>query len=269
MFLVPQHQLDMLKQQQQQQQQQQQYQDQNTASIRQVVQNDLDRAMSDILKLPDTDVYEKAKKYSQVLQRYLALVRQGEREKTVLTLSMPDTEIRPEDRRPDDDDDDDDGHKKDTVLEGVLKHIPKRSQRNAEYILDAITRSKHVLSWTDNAEIVVNGRPLHGTHLYDLVKSVTASHNISDISRPLGWDVFLKTLAHLNIPLMAIPNKQVRGDIAEYKRIGDAPSFSSHKSKGKKRSVIDSQGYFSTPLRTLASTRSPPHRLNTSQWEDF
>lgn len=44
MFLVPQHQLDMLKQQQQQQQQrqQQQYQDQNTASIRQVVQNDLD-----------------------------------------------------------------------------------------------------------------------------------------------------------------------------------------------------------------------------------
>ncbi|MDG2555622.1 hypothetical protein P7M41_26895, partial [Vibrio parahaemolyticus] len=55
MFLVPQHQLDMLKQQQQQQQQ---YQDQNTASIRQVVQNDLDRAMSDILKLPDTDIYE-------------------------------------------------------------------------------------------------------------------------------------------------------------------------------------------------------------------
>ena len=258
MFLVPQHQIDILKHhhqhQQQQHHQQQQYHDQNTASVRQVAQNDLDRAMSDILNLPDIDAYEKAKKYSQVLHRYLALVRQGEREKSVITLSLPDTEIKPDDTKPVDDDD---VFKKDNILESVLKHIPKRSRRNAENILDAVSRAKHVLTWTDNAEIVVNGRPFHGTHLYDLVKSVTAPHNISDISRPVGWDVFLKTLARLNIPLMAIPNKQVRGDIAGYKSSGEKPS------------VRDSQTYFNTPLRTPASKRSIPRRLSSSPWVHF
>ena len=83
MFLVPQHQLDALKQPHQY--------DQNNKSIRQTAQNELDKAMTDVLNLPDTDVYEKAKKYAVILQRYLVLTKQNKLEKNVLTLSIPNT----------------------------------------------------------------------------------------------------------------------------------------------------------------------------------
>lgn len=51
MFLIPQHQLDMLNHQQQQ----------HTGSVRHVAQNELDKAMVEVLQLPDLDVYEKLK----------------------------------------------------------------------------------------------------------------------------------------------------------------------------------------------------------------
>ncbi len=80
--------------------------------------------------------------------------------------------------------------KTDLIKEEVLKNMPKRSRKNAEHILETLTRSKNLISWTDQGEIVVDNRPVRGSHLYDLVKSVAASHNVSDISRPLGWDIF-------------------------------------------------------------------------------
>lgn len=42
--------------------------------------------MVEVLQLPDT--YEKAKKYSVILQRHLTLLRQEEHEKGTLTLSV-------------------------------------------------------------------------------------------------------------------------------------------------------------------------------------
>jgi len=123
MFLVPQQQLDALKHP---------MHDQRHGSIRQTVENDLDRAMNDVLEKPDTDVYEKAKKYSGILQRYLNYVRQGERDKNILTLSLPHgenhagtnpiaskEELGPYDMVP----------KKDLVLGSVVKHMPKKKSK--------------------------------------------------------------------------------------------------------------------------------------------
>ena len=118
MFLVPQHQLDALKQLQQYE---------KNRSIRQTAQNELDKAVTDVLNLPDTDVYEKAKKYAGILQRYLVMTKQNELEKNVLTLSIPNTSdlVSPID----------DQDKKDLITEEVIKHMPKRSRKNAEHIL--------------------------------------------------------------------------------------------------------------------------------------
>jgi len=63
---------------------------------------------------------------------------------------------------------------------------------------------------------------VRGSHLYDLVRSVTAAHNVLDGSRLTGWSVFLKTLAGLIVPLSAIPNTLVRKTIAENKMKGTA-----------------------------------------------
>lgn len=53
MFVVPQHQKH-----------------QNTETMGQTAQNELDKAMVEVLQRNDIDVYEKATKYSSILQRY-------------------------------------------------------------------------------------------------------------------------------------------------------------------------------------------------------
>ena len=163
------------------------------------------------------------------------MTKQNELEKNVLTLSIPNTS----DLVPRIDEDD----KKDLIAEEVLKHMPKRSRKNAEHILEAVARAKNVISWTDQGEIVVNSRPVRGSHLYDLVKSVTAAHNVSDVSRPIGWSVFLKTMAGLNIPLSAIPNTMVHRAIIQYKAVDDTFDDESlmSRSSTQKRKRLGSQ----------------------------
>ena len=205
MFLVPQNQLATL--------QPPQTTDSSNVSLRQSVQSELDRAMSEILKQPDINVYEKAKKYSSILQRYLALARQGEREKSVITLSLPDESSK---------DDASMSESQDAIAQDdmiraeVLAHMPSRNKRNAEYIITSLSRNNKI-AWSNNGEIVVEDKPVPGSHLYDLLKSVTTHNNVSDRSRPKGWNIFLKTLASLNVPLSVIPNTMVRRSIEAFK----------------------------------------------------
>lgn len=53
--------------------------------------------------------------------------------------------------------------------------------------------------------------------MYDLIKNVTASHNVSDSRRPTGWSEYLQSLALLNVPFSVVPNLQVRRKIEEFK----------------------------------------------------
>ena len=147
--------------------------------------------------------------------------------------------------------------------------MPKRSRKNAEHILEAATRANNVISWTDQGEIVIDNRPVRGSHLYDLVKSVTATHNVSDVSRPIGWNAFLKTMARLNIPRSAIPNIMVRRVITEYKVVDDTfdnESFMSHNTSHKrKRLSLGSRHRSGTPLRSPGLESDSRH----TSWLDF
>ncbi len=56
---------------------------------------------------------------------------------------------------------------------------------------------KQLCSWTDSGEFVFKGRVIDGSHMLDLVKSITASHMIRDEYRPRGWSEFLDAFAFL------------------------------------------------------------------------
>lgn len=245
MFLVPQQQLLSLQQQQT-----------TNGSLRQSAQNELDQAMGEILKQSDVDVYEKAKRYSSILQRYLAMVKQGEQEKGVITLSLPEENSK-EDPRDNDAEDD--------IISEVLKHMPKRNKRNAEFIMASLARNNEQLSWTKQGEIIVNNKSVPGSHLYDLVKSVTSYHNSAGQSRPTGWNLFLKTLANLNVPLSVIPNTAVRRSIAAFKTVTSPGDISPLRTptSNRNRPVGDSNiGLIPSILRYS----SPP---TTSRWASF
>ncbi len=54
--------------------------------------------------------------------------------------------------------------------------------------------------------ICFKGRVINGSHMLDLVKSITAPHTIRDEYRPRGWSEFLDAFAVLNIPFSTITN---------------------------------------------------------------
>ena len=236
MFLVPQHQMDKLKE--------------STPSIRKTVENDVDTAIRHILARTDIDPHEKIKLYTVALQRFLALVKQGDQETNRLTLTLPqppnsEQETSGDDvsnpnsrdtsggptatitrttRKPtgaaaasfSDDDvvDDDDG---DEVKSDVFKNVPLRSKKNASFIWEKMSRDGSVTSWNDKGEFIFNGKTVHGSHVADLIRNVTAPYNVSDDRRPPGWSSFLHAMAVLNIPYSAIPNNSVRRKIGSVK----------------------------------------------------
>ena len=131
-FLVPQHQLEKLRESKT-----------TSTDVRQSVQNDLDSSIRNILLKPDMDLHEKAKRYSAILQRFLTVVRQGELDTNTLTLSLPVSETGSDvlnvtetketvDRNVD-------------LVDEILDNVPVKRRKNVEYILNRMHRSKDLL----------------------------------------------------------------------------------------------------------------------------
>ncbi len=121
MYLVPQNQLEMLKS------------GTPRENIQQVVENDLDMAIRNILLRTDLDQREKVKLYSNILTRFLTIVKQGGRESGVLTLLLPNSDTGDKDGRSNNSAGDDEGSE--DVVDEVLKNVPVRSVKNSRYIL--------------------------------------------------------------------------------------------------------------------------------------
>jgi len=244
MYLVPQHQLDALK---------------HTGprdSVRQTAENELDKAIESVLNRPDTDLHEKAAKYGAVLQRYLALVKQGRHEQGELTLSLSDAGAHARTPEAEHRGDDDAG---DHIYDDIMKHLPTKSKRNAQHILESLKKSKNV-SWTDMGEFVSKGETIKGSHMYDLLKNVTAPYHVLDSARPQGWNAFLKSLANNNVPSSSIPSKQLRQTVDMYKYTPSAISGTpvpDTSVAGKRRKRHQASPSFSSP------------RLHTGEWMSF
>ncbi|CAJ1067370.1 acintoc2 [Xyrichtys novacula] len=199
MFLVPPHQLNRITQQQQ------------PTAIREAVEDDLDAKMRAVLDEPGLTPHEKIKKYNALLQRYLTLMKQGQKEQRRVTLTL---QRESEGREPElsnqqngqvsSQESDDTDH----VITEVLKSFPPRDRNNTEYILKKISESDK--SWNAKGEFVYKGHAVKGYHMTDLLKHLSHSYKLSRSAPPTGWLEFLNTLADLNIPSYAVKNSQAR-----------------------------------------------------------
>ncbi len=184
-------------------------------TIQEVVENNLDVAIRNILQRSDLDSYGKAKLYSSVLQRFLTIVKQGDLASDTLTLTLP---------KPDGDGSGTTVNEptpasnnvvdvQDEIVDEILHNVPQRSLKNVKFILNKMSNAKHLSTWTNTGEFVFKGRVINGSHMLDLVKSITAPHTIRDEYRPRGWSEFLDAFAVLNIPFSTVTNPQVKRSI--------------------------------------------------------
>lgn len=92
---------------------------------------------------------------------------------------------------------------KDSVAEDVLESIPKSMKVKAKWLLQRIKRSD-VMGWTDKGELVMDGAPVPGTHLVDLINDVVRKRKTTP--NATGWQEFAAGLRRLHVPQEVVGN---------------------------------------------------------------
>ena len=177
-----------------------------TPSVTQTLKN-LDSEMSDILSSKELDDETKAKLCNQVLQRYLTYYDQRKDQPLHVKLTaVKPTEIpKPEESKE---------SSEEQVEQEVMKSVPKLYKNGARQLLDKMKENRDVLDWNDKGELVYENKPILGSHVVDLVNDILRHRKGFE---PVGWSVFARGLARMNVPENLVSNSQRQCAIREFK----------------------------------------------------
>ena len=189
-----------------------------TPPVTQTLKN-LDREMSDILSSKQLDDEAKAVLYNQVLQRYLTYYDQRKGQPLHVKLTTP----KPvETRKPDESSEE--TSKESTagaetiptsaVEQEAIKSVPKLYKTGARQLLDKIKENSHLLNWNEKGELLYENNPIYGSHMLDLVNDMLRHRKGFE---PVGWSVFARGLARMNVPENIVRNPQRQSAIREFK----------------------------------------------------
>ena len=96
----------------------------------------------------------------------------------------------------------------------VMNSVPKIYKAGARQLLDKIKEHQDVLHWNAKGELLYETKPILGSHLADLVND-TLRHRKG--FEPVGWSVFARSLARVNVPENLVRNPQRQSAIREFK----------------------------------------------------
>ena len=125
--------------------------------------NHLDSEMDSLLKRQDITQDEKARLYSQILQRYLNYCdkRMSQPVRVSVVLSKPTTE------------------KPETQPEPVdLPDNIETMKTRARQLVKKLKKNKDLITWDDEAQLVYEGKPVPGSNVIDLVNDALRHRRI-------------------------------------------------------------------------------------------
>ena len=205
MILVPENTLERLQQRQQI----------LTPPVTQALKN-LDSQMGDILSNKQLDDEAKATLYNQVLQRYLTYYdqRKGQPLHVKLTTPKPVETRKPEESSEETSKESSAEAETTSAVEQEVKSVPKLYKTGARQLLDKIKENSDVLNWNDKGELVYENKPISGSHVVDLVNDILRHRKGFE---SVGWSVFARGLARMNVPENIVRNPQRQSAIREFK----------------------------------------------------
>jgi len=97
------------------------------------------------------------------------------------------------------------------LISPILAMFPRNQQEKASLIKQFLDKSRQI-KWDENyGEVFINGNLIEGSHIANLI-----SHMIKPINpKPVGLDIFIKSLSKLNIPSTLIGNTTVKNAITK------------------------------------------------------
>ena len=174
--------------------------------------------MNDILSSKQLNDEQKAKLYNQVLQRYLTYYDQRKNQPLHVKLTTP----KPvETLKPEESEETSEGSTTEAetiptsaVEQEVMKSVPKFYKAGARQLLDKIKENRDVLNWNEKGELMYENKPITGSHVVDLVNDMLPHRKGFE---PVGWSVFVRGLARMNVPENLVRNPQRQSAIREFK----------------------------------------------------
>ena len=207
MVLVPENTLERLQQRQQI----------LTPPVTQTLKN-LDSEMTEILSSKQLDDEEKAKLYNQVLQRYLTYYDQRKGQPLHVKLTTPKPVETPKPEGSKEKETSKDSSELETiptaVEQEVMKSVPKLYKTGARQLLDKIKENRDLLHWNEKGELMYENKSIPGSHVVDLVNDILRHRKGFE---PVGWSVFARGLARMNVPENLVRNPQRQSAIREFK----------------------------------------------------
>ena len=93
-------------------------------------------------------------------------------------------------------------------VEDVLEQIPKNVQGIGigEEFLHAISCGRHLLSWKEKLQLVINNRHVPRTNIVDLVQYILYPES-DDAKLPRGFDTFLEGLKEIGLESQWVRNE--------------------------------------------------------------
>ena len=154
--------------------------------------SELDEEMKTILERQDLSEFNKARAYSEILDKYLDVKRRLQQPTAIPIVDQKTQESSPSQLD------------KQTV---DLNLIPQNYRNRAQNLLTHIEKQTD-LDWNNKGELIVDRQPIVGSHIIDLVKdTVSTRQRGADIESPTGASVFMEGLRKSNVPQSLIGNK--------------------------------------------------------------
>ena len=259
MVLVPEGMLNTIQQYQQQQ---------ITPETKNLVR--LDNQMETILQDKTQSDDDKAREFSQYLQRYLTMYDK------VKTRSLPssleqaamentENEARAEAIATED------GTTR--TEQEIIDSVPVTFKSRAQNLLRKLKSHPDKISWDDHSQLVLDGTTVPGSNMVDLVNDVLRPRkNFS----PKGYEAFVQGLAEINTPEDFIRNEARRKLLLEYRdnRMGRSPMARREEETPAVRSFFPtppSSGSPSTKKRRRLPMITPRKQspVTTSTWVQY
>ena len=188
----------------------------------------LDEEMKSILDSQDLSEFEKARAYSEVLDKYLDVKRRLQQPTPIPVVDQKPSQVQQQNEKQSID----------------LNLIPQQYRARAQNLLSHVEKQTD-LDWNNKGELLVDGKAVVGSHIADLLDDTVRTKPRANTSEPIGSTMFLDGLRKSNVPQALIGNKNRFKRAETPERILPAPG--THKAR---KSRIDGARQKWEPIRT-------------------
>lgn len=175
----------------------------------------LDKEMDGILEDGKKATDDKISQYHQDLQRFLEI--QEKKKQYIPTVKIHE-EKTPRPTSQEDDTSNEESHEPGVVEkrhlsdDEILESVPKNSRTLARSMINRLKANREHISWNDKGVTTINGHPVPGSNIIDLVNDQLRSRKDFD---PKGWELFTESLDKINMPKYLMRNEKRRSHIAQ------------------------------------------------------